>query len=59
MIADESTQDEIDFSEVRKKPFLNQVPTAMVVSIDPRQSQIQFARAIGSNFSIVSDKGSN
>ena len=62
--ADETTQDESDFKEVRSKrkrfrkqeqiPFTNVRP--IVVSIDPRPSQIQFARAIRSNFPVVKIK---
>ena len=64
MTADETTQDESDFNEVRSKrkrfrkqaqiPITNVRP--IVVSIDPRPSQIQFARAIRSNFPVVKIK---
>ena len=58
MTTEESTQDESDFTEVRNttKRFRKQLPTPinnvrpMIVSIDPRPSHIQFARAIKSNF---------
>ena len=61
MTADETTQDESDFDEVRSKrkrfrkqaqiPITNVRP--IVVSIVPRPTQIQFARAIRSNFPVV------
>ena len=67
MAADETTQDESDFDEVRLKekgkknkrkqaqiPVTNVRP--IVVSIDPRPSQIQFARAIKSNFPVIKVK---
>ena len=64
MTADETTQDESNFNKVRSKrkrfrkqaqiPITNVRP--IVVSIDPRPSQIQFARAIRSNFSVVKIK---
>ena len=64
MTAEESTQDESDFTEVRnkRKQFRKQMPTStnnvrsMIVSIDPRPSQIQFARAVESNFPAVKIK---
>ena len=64
MTAKESTQDESDFTEVRnkRKRFRKKVPTPtnnvrpMIDSIDPRTSQIQFARAIKSNFPAVKIK---
>ena len=64
MTADETTQDEGDFNEVRskRKKFRKQAQIAItnvrpiVVSIDPRPSQIQFARAIRSNFQVVKIK---
>ena len=64
MRADETTQDESDFIEVRSKrkrfrkqaqiPITNVRP--IVVSIDSRPSQIQFVRAIRSNFPVVKIK---
>ena len=56
--AEDSTQDESDFTEVRKKKKTiqktNPTPTnslrPMIDSINPRPSQIQFTRAIKSNF---------
>ena len=64
MTADETTQDESDFTEVRSKskrfrkqaqvPITNVRP--IVLSLDPRPSQIQFARAIRSNFQMVKIK---
>ena len=61
--AEESTQDESDFTEVRnKRKRFSKVPTAtnnvrpMIVSIDPRPSQIQFAKAIRSKFPAVKIK---
>ena len=58
--AEESTQDESDFTEVRnKRKRFRKVPTSinnvrpMIVSIDPRLSQIQFAKAIRSKFPAV------
>ena len=64
MIAEESTQDKSDFTDVRnkRKGFRKQVPAPinnvrpMIVSIDPRPSQIQFARAIRSNFPAIKIK---
>ena len=64
MRAEESTQDESDFTEVRnkRKRFKKQVPAPTnnvrptIVSIDLRPSQIQFARAIKSNFPAVEVK---
>ena len=61
MTAEKSTQDESDFIEVRNKRnrFRKQVPNPvnivrpMIVLIDPRPSQIQFAKAIKSNFPAV------
>ena len=64
MTADETTQDESDFNEVRNKrkrfrkqaqiPITNVRP--IVASIDPRPSQIHFARAIRSNLPEVKIK---
>ena len=65
MTADETTQDESDFNQVRSKrkrfrkraksiPITNVRP--IVVSIDPSPSQIQFARVIRSNFPVVKIK---
>ena len=62
--AEESTQDESDFIEVRnnRDRFRKQVPNPvnnerpMIVSIDPRPSQIQFAKAIKSHFPAVKIK---
>ena len=55
--AEESTQDESDFTEVmNKRKRFRKVPTPinnvrpMIVSIDPRPSEIQFAKAIRSKF---------
>ena len=63
MTAEVSTQDESDFTEVRnKRKRFRKVPTpinnvrAMIVSIDPRLSQIQFAKAIRSKFPAVKIK---
>ena len=64
MTADETTQDESDFNEVRstRKRFRKQaqIPTTnvrpIVVTINSRPSQIQFARAIRSNFPVVKIK---
>ena len=64
MTAEESTQDESDFTEVRnkRKQFRKQTPTPtnnvrpMNVSIDPRPSQSQFAKAVKSNFPAVKIK---
>ena len=64
MTAEESTQDESDFTKVRnkRKRLRKQVPTPtnnvrlMIVSIDPKSSQIQFASLIMSNFSAVKIK---
>ena len=64
MTADEPTQDESDFTDVRikRKRFRKQMPTPnnnlrpMIVSIDPRRSQIQVARAMKSNFPAVKIK---
>ena len=63
MTAEESAQDESDFTEVRKKrKRFRKVPTPinnvrpMIVSIDPIRSQIQFAKAIRSNFPAVKIK---
>ena len=60
MTAEESTQDESDFTEVRnKRKRFRKVRTAInnvgptLVSIDPRPSQIQFAKAIRSRFPAV------
>ena len=60
MAAEESTEDESDFTEVRnKRKRFRKVPTPinnvrhLIVSIDPRPSQIQFARAIRSKFPAV------
>ena len=57
MTAEESAQDESDFTEVRsKRKGFRKVPTPinnvrpMLVSIDPRPSQTQFAKAIRSKF---------
>ena len=58
MTAEESTQDESDFTEVRNRRILfrKQVPNPinnvrhMVASIDPRSSRIQFTRAIRLTF---------
>ena len=63
MTAEESTQHESDFTEVgnKRKRFrkvpnpINNVKT-MIVSIDPRPSQIQFTRATRSNFPAVKIK---
>ena len=63
-MTEESTQDESDFTEVRKKRkrHRKQVPTPinnlrpMSVSIDLRPSQYQFARATKSNFPAVKIK---
>ena len=62
--ADETTQDESNFNEVRskRKRFRKQaqIPITnvrtIVVYIDPSPSQIQFARAIRSNFTVVKIK---
>ena len=63
MTAEESTQGEIDFTEVRNKrkrfrkvptPFNNVRP--MILSIHPKPSQIQFAKAIRSKFPAVKIK---
>ena len=64
MTADETTEDESNFNEVRSKrkrfrkqaqiPITNVRP--IVVSIDPRPSQIQFAGAIRSNVPVVKMK---
>ena len=64
MTADETTQDESDIIEVlsKRKRFRKQaqIPITnvrpIVLSIDPRPSRIQFARAIRSNFSVVKRK---
>ena len=64
MTADETTQDESDFNEVRseRKRFRKQAQIQItnvrpiVLSIDPRPSQIQFARVIRSNFPVVKIK---
>ena len=64
MTAHETTQDENDFNEVRskRKRFRKQAQIPInsvrpiVVSIDPRPSQIQFARAIRLNFPVVKIK---
>ena len=63
MTAEESTQDESDFTEVRnKRKRFRKVPTPinnvrpMIVSIDPRPSQFQFAKAIRSKFPAVKIK---
>ena len=64
MTAEESTQDEINFTEVRnkRKRFREQMPTLtnnvrpMILSIDPKASQIQFLRALKWNFPDVKIK---
>ena len=64
MTAEESTQDESIFADVRnkRKRFRKQLPTPInivrpiVVSIDQRASQFQFSRAIRSNFPAIKIK---
>ena len=63
MSAEESTQEESDFTEVRnKRKCLRKAPTpvnnvrSMIFSIDPRPSQFQFAKAPGSKFPAVKIK---
>ena len=64
MTTGEPTQVESNFTEVRneRKQLRKQMPTPIdnvrpiIVSFDPRPSQIQFARAIRSNFPIVKTK---
>ena len=63
MTAEKSTQDESNFTEVRnKRKRCRKVPTPinnlrlMIVTTDPRPSQIQFAKAIRSKFPAVKIK---
>ena len=63
MTAEESTQDESNFTEVRnKRKRFRKVPTPinnvkpMIVTTDPRPSQIQFAKAIRSKCPAVKIK---